>query len=101
MALLDLLGRRAALRILWELSNADSQLTFRALQAAADTNPAVLNVRLKELRQARIIDHQEGGYSLSAQGCSLLQVFLPLHAWADVWKTDNVELDRQPVQRKT
>jgi DNA-binding HxlR family transcriptional regulator len=30
MALLDLLGRRMALRILWELSCADAPLTFRA-----------------------------------------------------------------------
>ena len=31
MALLDLLGRRMSLRILWELSRADEPLTFRPL----------------------------------------------------------------------
>ena len=45
MALLDLLGRRMTLRILWELR--DRRLTFRALQEAADTNPSVLNARLE------------------------------------------------------
>src|SRR6266480_959095 len=53
MALLDLLGRRMTLRVLWELSRSGEPLTFRALQGAADTNPALLNTRLKELRAAR------------------------------------------------
>ena len=53
MVLLDLLGRRMTLRILWELR--DKNLTFRALQEAAETNPSVLNVRLKELREAHLV----------------------------------------------
>jgi len=83
MVLLDLLGRRMALRVLWELRN--RQLTFRALQEAAETNPSVLNVRLKELRQARLVDHGEDGYALSPLGKELLETFLPLHAWAEAW----------------
>ena len=83
MALLDLLGRRMALRILWELR--DGHLTFRALQAAAETNPSLLNVRLKELREARLIAHADEGYGLTPQGRELLETFLPLHAWADKW----------------
>jgi DNA-binding HxlR family transcriptional regulator len=83
MALLDLLGRRKALRVLWELR--ESHLTFRALQAAADTNPSVLNVRLTELREARIVEQGPEGYGLTAHGRKLLEVFLPLHAWADDW----------------
>ena len=31
MVLLDLLGRRMALRILWELSRAEAPLSFRAI----------------------------------------------------------------------
>jgi len=83
MALLDLLGRRMALRILWELR--EGHLTFRALQAAAETNPSLLNVRLKELREARLVAHAESGYALTPQGRELLETFLPLHAWADKW----------------
>ena len=83
MALLDLLGRRMALRVLWELR--DGPLTFRALQEAADTNPSVLNVRLKELREAGLIDHTESGYALTHRGRNLLATFLPLHAWAEKW----------------
>ncbi|KAB2912409.1 MAG: helix-turn-helix transcriptional regulator [Hyphomicrobiaceae bacterium] len=83
MVLLDLLGRRMTLRILWELR--DRPLTFRALQEAAQTNPSVLNVRLAELREAQLVGHGVEGYALTAQGRDLLQTFLPLHAWAENW----------------
>jgi DNA-binding HxlR family transcriptional regulator len=83
MALLDLLGRRMTLRILWELR--EKRLTFRALQEAAGTNPSVLNARLAELRQARLVEHGADGYGLTPLGHSLLATFLPLHAWAEQW----------------
>jgi len=83
MALLDLLGRRMSLRILWELR--ERRLTFRALQAAAATNPGVLNARLKELREAHLIAHGDDGYALTPHGQELLATFLPLHVWADAW----------------
>ena len=84
MALLDLLSRRKALRILWEMRRLD-RLTFRALQDAADTNPAVLNSRLKELREARIVDHEQGGYAVTPLGADLLKILGPLNKWADGW----------------
>ena len=83
MVLLDLLGRRMALRILWELR--DQNLTFRALQVAAETNPSVLNVRLKELREAHLVAHEAEGYGLTQLGRELLETFLPLHVWAEKW----------------
>jgi DNA-binding HxlR family transcriptional regulator len=84
MALLDLLGRRAALRVLWELRG--ERLTFRALVEAADTNPSVLNARLAELREAGVVDHDsDGGYGLTADGKGLLDKLAPLHAWAEAW----------------
>ena len=83
MALLDLLGRRMSLRILWELR--ERRLTFRALQAACATNPSVLNTRLKELREAHIVDHGDDGYALTPHGQELLAAFLPLNDWADRW----------------
>lgn len=91
MALLDLLGRRMTLRILWELR--DRTLNFRALQEAAATNPSVLNARLSELRAARLVEHGPAGYALTPHGKSLLATFLPLHAWADDWAK---ALARQP-----
>jgi DNA-binding HxlR family transcriptional regulator len=83
MALLDLLGRRMTGRILWELR--DGNLTFRALQEAAETNPSVLNTRLKELREARLVEHGPAGYGLTPHGKQLLELFLPLHVWAEDW----------------
>lgn len=83
MALLDLLGRRMALRIIWELRR--ERLTFRALQDAAATNPSVLNARLAELREAALVDHDGDGYGLTPLGADLLEKFLPLHDWADAW----------------
>ena len=83
MALLDLLGRRMAGRILWELR--DGSLTFRALQEAAGTNPSVLNARLRELREALLVQHGPEGYGLTPHGKELLGLFLPLHVWAEDW----------------
>jgi DNA-binding HxlR family transcriptional regulator len=83
MALLDLLGRRTALRILWELRA--RPLTFRALQEAAGTNPGVLNTRLTELREARIVEGGPDGYALTRDGQKLLETLAPLSRWADGW----------------
>lgn len=85
MVLLDLLGRRMTLRVLWEISNAQTPLTFRELQKEAETNPAVLNARLKELRIAGLVDHVGDGYILTDLGRSLSSHLRPLHGWADAW----------------
>src|SRR5690349_22786408 len=71
MVALDLLGRRGALRILWELRHGEP-MTFRRLQAAAATNPAMLNTRLAELRAAGLVGHYGEGYLLTAMGNELL-----------------------------
>ena len=86
MALLDLLGRRWTLRILWELR--DDALTSRALRAACDdASPTVLQQRLSDLRAAGFVGiAPEGGYGLTVLGRELLQTFLPLQLFADRWK---------------
>jgi DNA-binding HxlR family transcriptional regulator len=83
MVALDVLGRRGALRVLWELRS--GPLTFRALQAASETNPGSLNTRLKELRALHIVEHSDSGYRLTDQGLSLMAALRPLQAWADDW----------------
>lgn len=84
MVLLDALGRRWSLRILWELRG--DSLTFRELQAACDgASPSVLNTRLRELRSLQLIDHDGSGYRLSTQGQSLAEHFLPISRWAEKW----------------
>jgi DNA-binding HxlR family transcriptional regulator len=87
MVALDALGRRGALRVLWELRG--EPLTFRALQSAAEMNPGSLNMRLKELRELGIVDHSDRGYHLTKHGSALMAALEPLKAWADKWAADN------------
>src|SRR5215831_15063307 len=88
MALLDLLGRRWSLRILWELRD-ERKLTSRELRAACDeASPTVLQARLSELREAGFIALGEaGGYGLTPLGRELCETFLPLHRFAERWRT--------------
>ncbi len=83
MAALDLLGRRGALRIVWELREG-RVLTFRALLAAAGLPPGTLNTRLAELRAADVVT-ADGGYRLSARGAELIVALWPLMAWSEAW----------------
>jgi DNA-binding HxlR family transcriptional regulator len=88
MALLDLLGRRGTLRLLWELRDGRGQ-TFRVLRDSADgMSPSVLNDRLKELREARLVELGEAGYVLTPGGLELVRRLKPLAAWADTWATE-------------
>jgi DNA-binding HxlR family transcriptional regulator len=86
MALLDLLGRRWTLRIVWELR--DRPLTSRALREACDdASPTVLQARLADLRQAGFVElHPASGYRLTDMGRELHGTFLPLHRFAERWK---------------
>jgi DNA-binding HxlR family transcriptional regulator len=86
MVVLDVLGRRGALRILWELRG--DPLSFRALQQACESNPGSLNTRLKELRGLGIVDHDDGGYRLTEKGRGLTIPLEALHVWADHWAVD-------------
>ena len=86
MALLDLLGRRWALRVLWELRDGHGR-TFRELQArCGNVSSSVLNQRLAELREAGILAAERpGGYRLTTQGSDLLDALGPLDAWSRRW----------------
>lgn len=84
MALLDLLGQRWALRILWELR--DAPLTFRMLQEACDdVSPSVLNTRLKSLKEARFVESTPEGYALTSLGKELQEKFGSLYQWSEKW----------------
>jgi DNA-binding HxlR family transcriptional regulator len=85
MALLDLLGRRWTLRIIWELR--DAPLTSRALRTACDdASPTIVQARLSELREAGLVELTPGdGYRLTTLGRELEQTFLPLHRFAERW----------------
>jgi DNA-binding HxlR family transcriptional regulator len=84
MALFDLLGRRWALRLLWELRH--GPLGFNALQARCDeVSPTSLSQRLRELRAAGVLDDAGGAIGLSPEGEQLLAALEPLNEWAARW----------------
>ncbi|WP_428684012.1 winged helix-turn-helix transcriptional regulator [Reyranella sp.] len=84
MALLDLLGRRWTLRIVWELR--EEPRRFRELQDLIGASPTIVNTRLAELREAKLVElDQAVGYRLTALGNELLRLFLPLHVWSEKW----------------
>ncbi|MHB1138605.1 MAG: winged helix-turn-helix transcriptional regulator [Microthrixaceae bacterium] len=83
MAALDLLGRRWALRVLWEMR--EEPLGFRELQARCDgMSSSVLRTRLVELAAAGLVD-QDGAYSLTRAGRELERALRPLTTWAERW----------------
>jgi DNA-binding HxlR family transcriptional regulator len=84
MAALDLLGRRWALRVLWELRA--GPLPFRALSdACGGVSPAVLNTRLAELRAAGVVESTGAGYAATDAGRELCHALEPLQDWARRW----------------
>jgi DNA-binding HxlR family transcriptional regulator len=84
MAILDLASRRWLLRVVWELRR--GPLKFRPLQAACnDVSPSLLNRRMKELREARLVELSPEGYQLTTLGHGLCRAFEPISAWADGW----------------
>ncbi|AHL34394.1 HxlR family transcriptional regulator [Pseudomonas brassicacearum] len=84
MALLDLLGQKWALRVLWELR--DQAMSSRALRSAAgDISPTVLQSRINELRNAGLVELVDEGYKLTPLGLELSQAFAPLYRFAGKW----------------
>jgi DNA-binding HxlR family transcriptional regulator len=95
MALLDLLGRRWTLRIIWELR--ERPLTFRELQSRCGSmSSSVLNQRLAELHAAGATEHAAEGYRLTGEGRRLLELYPPMQAWADRW----ARRERQAARRR-
>jgi DNA-binding HxlR family transcriptional regulator len=86
MALLDLLGRRWALRLLYELHDA-SPLGFADLQArAAGISPSVLATRLRELVDAGLVGvGDDGRYVPGPDEAELARILMSLDGWAKRW----------------
>jgi DNA-binding HxlR family transcriptional regulator len=86
MALLDILGRRWTLRVLWELRGGEPA-TFRELQQrCGGMSSSVLAQRLGEMAQAGIVSGSGGGgYALTHEGGALMGALEPLDSWANRW----------------
>ena len=79
-ALLDLLGRRWTLRVLWDLR--DGPRRFGELQAE-EISTSVLTQRLRELVEAGLVERDAGRYALTRDGRELKDLLLPLNDWAN------------------
>jgi DNA-binding HxlR family transcriptional regulator len=90
MVLLDLLGQRWTLRILWELRELPA--TFRELRTRCDeVSPTLLNTRLRELRDAGIVELGDAGYATTPLGQDLIAALAPVNAWAKRWHAETRE----------
>lgn len=87
-AVFDLLGRRWALGVVWNLGK-ESPLSFRDLQArCGGISPSILNARIKDLRQAGIVERTTEGYVLTGRGLRLREVLAPMADWSQDWAAD-------------
>lgn len=83
--LLALLEARYAIRVLWALRDGHPQ-TFRLLQdSVGGITPNTLNTRIKQLRQAGLMDHGNEGYIVTPAGADLLKRMGELPAFATRW----------------
>jgi DNA-binding HxlR family transcriptional regulator len=89
MAAFDLLSRRWALRVIWELHQAGAPLTFRAVRdASGSISSSVLSRRLGELGECKIVEHAGDGYLLTPTGERLVASFEPLLEWSRGWAAE-------------
>ena len=89
MAVFDLLGRHWAMGIVWNLSRGPE--TFRGLQDRCESiSPSILNTRLKELTEARLVRRTLDGYELTDLGRRLYDLLAPFGAWSLDWATEVV-----------
>jgi DNA-binding HxlR family transcriptional regulator len=87
MAAMDLLGRRWALRVLWELRG--GPVGARAVLSRCEgLSSSVLYERLRELSDAGLVTRDESGaYVLTDVGRSLGSALEPLDSWAKHWSS--------------
>ena len=85
MVLFDLLSRRWALRILWELRS--EHRGFREMRALCDNMPPnTLSARLNELKEAGIVENTAGGnLTLTERGRDLGAILMSMSDWSDEW----------------
>lgn len=99
MVLFDLLGRRWAMGVLWTLSKS-GPCTFRNLQEhCGSLSPTLLNTRLKELREAGLVETTDAGYAATQTGRELYHLLFPLGQWSRQWvESENPTLDRPAAE---
>lgn len=80
--MLDLLGRRWALRLLWELRR--DSVSFSELRKRIEISPSVLSARLAELSSAGIVERERSRrYRLTGRGRELARMLYEINRWAE------------------
>jgi DNA-binding HxlR family transcriptional regulator len=80
--ILDLLGRRWSLRVVWELRR--DALSFSELREHTGISPSVLSTRLRELEQLGVLRRDRARrYGLSGSGRELARLLYELNRWAE------------------
>lgn len=51
-------------------------------------SPSILNARIKELREADIVEKTESGYALTERGRKLREIIVPIGKWAVHWSEE-------------
>ncbi len=83
-SLVDLLGRRHSLAAFWELRGPSQP--FRTLARRLSVAEDRLSQRLRELREAGLVEVDEAGdYRLTSEGRRLLDLLEHLSEFADGW----------------
>jgi DNA-binding HxlR family transcriptional regulator len=94
--LLALLEARYAMRVLWALRDGHPQ-TFRLLQdSVGGITPNTLNTRLKELREAGLLQHNGEGYGVTPSGADLLKRLADLQPYAARWVAAQAKKKQPP-----
>jgi DNA-binding HxlR family transcriptional regulator len=85
-SVLELLGRRWALRLVWEVRRGTR--SFSELRERTGISPSVLSARLRELVDAGVLERDAGGrYRLSGRGRELARILYDLNRWAQQHQT--------------
>jgi DNA-binding HxlR family transcriptional regulator len=85
-SVLDLLGRRWALRLVWELRR--STRSFSELRERTGISPSVLSARLAEQVEAGVLERDAvRRYRLSGRGRELARILYELNRWAEQHQT--------------
>ena len=83
--LLSLLESRYAIRVLWALRDGHPQ-TFRLLQdSVGGITPNTLNPRIKEMREAGLLDHGSDGYIVTPSGTDLHKRLSDVQSFPNRW----------------
>jgi DNA-binding HxlR family transcriptional regulator len=80
---LEMLGRRWALRVVWELRR--DALGFAQLRTRMGVSPSVLSQRLRDLDAGGVVEQGvDRRYRLTSSGRELARVLYDLNRWAEL-----------------